>query len=147
MAKSSAIGVDQQKTAFPLGDESVARIVSGPFEAWLRCQAGILKAAQPATIGWIERRRAGVTATLDAIERLALCKDWEEAASIHRQWIEESMKRFDTELHAFSDHALAIAEEAMSATRDAAQSSADVVALAIQPVQRAAANHPVDAAA
>ena len=147
MAKTSTIDIDQQKSAVPFGDESVARIVSGPFEAWLRCQAGILRAAQPATAGWIERRRAGATAMLDAIERLALCKDWEEAAAIHRRWIEDSMKRFDIELHAFSDHALAIAEETMSATRDAAHSSADVVALAIQPVQRAAATHPVDAAA
>lgn len=147
MAKTSTIGIDQQKPAFPFGDELVARIVSGPLEAWLRCQAGILKAVQPATAGWIERRRAGTAATLDTIERLALCKDWEEAASIHRQWIEESMKRFDAELHAFSDHALAIAEETMSATREAAQSSADVVALVIQPAQRAATNHPVDAAA
>jgi hypothetical protein len=48
-----------------------------------------------------------------------------------------------------ADQALAVSQEAMSATRYAAQTSAEVVALAIQPVQRAAdeQQRPVDAAA
>lgn len=155
MARPSKIGSDERiggmeaAAAIPFGDESVTRVVTWPIEAWLRCQAGILKAAQPVTAGWIERRREGATAALETFERLVLCKDWEEAASIQRNWIEESMKRLDSDLHAFSDQALAIAQEAMSATRYAAQSSSDVVALAIKPVQRAAADvqQRVDAAA
>lgn len=155
MARAAKIGTDdgtggkEAAAPFPFYDESITRIVGWPVEAWLRCQAGILKAAQPVTIGWIERRRAGATAALETFERLALCKDWEEAASIQRNWIEETMQRFDSDLHAFSEQALAIAQEAMSATRYAAQSSSDVVALAIKPVQRAAAEvqQRVDAAA
>jgi len=154
MAKAAKSGIDEKATAtFPFPDETVTHMVSWPVEAWLRCQAGILKAAQPATTGWLERRRAGATAALEAVERLALCRDWQEAASIHRGWVEESMKRLDSDLQAFGEQALTIAQEAMSATRFVAQSSAEVVALAIQPAQRAAAEQQqqqpprVDAAA
>jgi hypothetical protein len=57
------------------------------------------------------------------------------------------MKRLDSDFSAFADQALAVSREKMSATRYAAESSADVVALAIQPAQRATEQPPVDAAA
>jgi hypothetical protein len=132
---------------FPFYDESITRFASWPVEAWLRCQAGFLKAAEPAATGWIERRRAAVNASLDALARLSSCGDLQEAAAIQRNWLEESMKRFDSDLHALADQALAISQEAMSATRYAAQTSAEVVALAVQPTQRNTAEPPIDAAA
>lgn len=153
MAKIAKTAIEEKMAAaFPFPDETVTHMVSWPVEAWLRCQAGILRAAQPVATGWIERRREGATATLETVERLALCRDWQEAASIQRNWVEETMKRLDSDLRAFGEQALTIAQEAMSATRFAAQSSADVVALAIQPAQRAAAEQQqqqqrVDAAA
>ena len=154
MARAAKTVIEEKMAAtFPYPDETVTRMVSGPVEAWLRCQAGILKAVQPLATGWIERRRAGATAALETVERLALCRDWQEAAAIQRSWVEESMKRLDSDLQAFGEQALTIAQEAMSATRFAAQSSAEVVALAIQPAQRAAAEQQqqqqprVDAAA
>ena len=153
MARTQKLGVDDRAesasdaaTRLPLFDSSVARMLSWPVEAWLRCQAGMLRASEPATTGWLERRRAAATATLQTIERLASCSDLKEIASIQRSWLEDSMKRFDSDLHALADQALAISQEAMSATRYAAQSSADVVALATLPVQRAT-EQPVDAAA
>jgi len=98
--------------------------------------------------GWLERRYAATTSTLDTLERLANCNDFKEAASIQRSWFEDSMKRLDSDLHAFADQALAFSHEAMSATRYAAQTSADVVALATQPAQRTTEPQPpVDAAA
>lgn len=155
MAKAQKIGTESRpemaETAFRfpfLVDGSVARMVSWPIEAWLRCQAGMLKAAEPAATGWIERRRAAATSTLDTIERLAGCSDLQEVASIQRSWFEDSMKRLDSDLHALADQALALSQEAMSATRYVAQTSAEVVALAIQPPQRGAEqSQPVDAAA
>jgi hypothetical protein len=131
----------------PLFDGSMARMLSWPVEAWLRAQAGILKASEPVATGWLERRCAAATATLETIERLSHCNDLKEAASIQRGWFEGSMKRLDSDLNAFADQALAVSREAMSATRYAAQSSAEVAALAIQPAQRAAERPPVDAAA
>jgi hypothetical protein len=154
MARGQKIGMDQrvenavEATAqFPFFDGSVARMLSWPVEAWLRAQAGILQASQPVATGWLERRQAAATATLDTLERLANCNDLKEAASIQRSWFEDSMKRLDSDLHAFADQALAVSREAMSATRSAAQTSADVVALAIQPAQRATEHPAVDAAA
>ncbi|HEX3970730.1 MAG TPA: hypothetical protein VHX19_05380 [Stellaceae bacterium] len=131
----------------PFFDGSMARMMSWPVEAWLRAQAGILQASAPVTTGWLERRREAATATLETLERLANCHDLKEAAAIQRGWFEASMKRLDSDLDAFTGQALAVSREAMSATRYAAQSSADVVALAIQPAPRAAAQTPVDAAA
>lgn len=154
MARSQKIGTDGRVESsadtalrLPFFDSSVARMMSWPVEAWLRCQAGMLKAAEPAATGWIERRRAAATATIETLERLAGCSDFQEAASIQRSWFEDSMKRLDSDIHALADQALAISQEAMSATRYAAQTSAEVVALAIQPVQRATEQQPVDAAA
>lgn len=155
MARGQKIGMDdrlenaaEMAPRFPFFDGSIARMMGWPVEAWLRAQAGILQASQPVATGWFERRRAAATATLDTLERLANCNDFKEAASIQRSWFEDSMKRFDLDMHAFADQALAVSREAMSATRYAAQTSADVVALAIQPVQqRTPEPPPVDAAA
>jgi Phasin protein len=154
MARGQKIGIDERvestmeaASRLPLFDGSVARMMSWPVEAWLRAQAEILKASEPVATGWLERRRAAATATLDTIERLAHCNDLKEAAAIQRGWFEESMKRLDSDFNAFADQALAVSHETISATRYAAQTSADVVALAIQPVQRAAEQRPVDAAA
>jgi hypothetical protein len=154
MARGQKVGMDDRVESaaeavsrLPFFDGSVARMLGWPVEAWLRAQAGILQASQPLATGWFERRQAAAAATLDTIERLANCNDLKEAASIQRSWVEDSMKRFDSDLHAFADQALAVSREAMSATRYAAQTSADVVALAIQPVQRAGEHPAVDAAA
>jgi hypothetical protein len=154
MARGQKIGIDERvesamesASQLPFLDGSVARMLCWPVEAWLRAQAGILKASEPVATGWLERRCAATTATLDTIERLAHCNDLKEAAAIQRGWLEESMKRLDSDFSAFADHALAVSRETMSATRYAAESSADVVALAIQPAQRATEQPPVDAAA
>jgi hypothetical protein len=154
MAQGQKTGIDERGenvmaavSQMPFFDGSVARMLSWPVEAWLRAQAGILKASEPVASGWLERRRAAATATLDTLERLANCRDFNEAAAIQRGWFEESMKRLDSDLDAFTDQALAVSREAMSATRYAAQTSADVVALAIQPAQRPAEQSTVDAAA
>src|SRR5690348_15960496 len=155
MARGQKIGMDDRvenaveaAARFPFFDASIARMIGWPVEAWLRAQAGILQASQPVATGWLERRRAAATATLDTLERLANCSDLKEAASIQRSWFEDSMKRLDSDLHAFADQALAFSREAMSATRYAAQTSTDVVALATQPAQRTTEPQPpVDAAA
>ncbi len=153
MARGQKIGIDErvestmEAASQPFFDGSVAYMLSWPVEAWLRAQAGILKASEPVATGWLERRCAAATSTLDTIERLAHCNDLKEAASIQRSWFEESMKRLDTDFNAFADQALAVSRETMSATRSVAQSSADVVAFAIQPAQRATEQPPVDAAA
>jgi hypothetical protein len=107
----------------PIFEESMTAIISWPIEAWLRCQAGMLEAAAPVANDWIERRRQGADAALTAFARLVACGDLQEAASVHREWLEGSMKRLD--LHAIADHAVAMSHEAVTATRYAAQSSSE----------------------
>ncbi len=118
-------------------DSSVTRMIGWPVEAWLRCQANMLKAAEPAAAGWIERRRDGANAVLNTFEKLAKCNDLQEAVSIHRDWFEGTMRRLDSDLHAIADQAVALSQEAMAATRYAAQTSTEIVGLAAQIPARA----------
>lgn len=120
----------------PPADMSVTAMIGWPMEAWLRCQAAMIDAAQPVAAGWIERRREGATAALDAFARLASCGDLQEAASIQREWLEGTMKRLDADLHAIADHTAAVSQEALSATRFAAQSTTEAASRAIAPAFR-----------
>jgi len=115
-------------------DPSMAEMIGWPIDAWLRCQAAALDAAQAVAAGWIERRREAATAALDTFARLSQCSDLQEAAAIHREWIEGTMKRLDADLHAIADHAIAVTNEAVSATRFAAQTSSEAMSHAVSPV-------------
>lgn len=123
-------GVTASGAETPSLDISITRMIGWPVEAWLRCQAGMLKAAEPAATGWIERRREGANAVFSTFEKLAKCGDLQEAVSIHRDWFEGTMRRLDSDLHAFADQAVALSHEAMAATRYAAQTSSEIVGLA-----------------
>jgi hypothetical protein len=120
----------------PSIDGSITRMIGWPVEAWLRCQEGVLKAAEPAATGWIERRREGAYAVFSTFEKLAKCSDLQEAASIQRDWLEGTMRRLDSDLHAFADQAVALSHEAMAATRYAAQTSTEIVNLTAQAASR-----------
>lgn len=126
-------------------DELLVRLMGWPVETFLRCQAGLLKAVEPATNGWIERRREAAHAALDTFERLSKCNDLQQAASIYREWVEGAMRRLDSDVHALADQAVAVSHEAMAATRSAAQSSSDMAGLATQGAVRAL--EPVEQAA
>ncbi len=111
-------------------DGSITRMIRWPVEAWLRCQAGMLKATEPAATGWFERRREGANAVLSTFEKLAKCSDLQEAVSIQRDWFEGTLRRLDSDLHAIADQAVALSQEAMAVTRYAAQTSSEIVGLA-----------------
>lgn len=118
--RPDAVGEAPAREA-PVFDDRVTQMFGWPVEVWLRCQTGLLDIAQPAAAGWIERRRDAANAAIDTFEKLSRCSDLREAASIHRAWFEGTMKQIDSELHAFTDQAVAFSREAMSATRYAAQ--------------------------
>ena len=117
-------------------ETSLDTMIGWPIDAWLRCQVAVINAAQPVAAGWIERRREGATAALDTFARLASCSDLQEAASIHREWLEGTMRRLDADFHAIADHAVAVSNEAVTATRYAAQSSSEAMSRAAAPVFR-----------
>src|SRR6185437_16810832 len=97
MARGQKIGMEDRvesaveaASRLPFFDSSDLRMLNWPVEAWLRAQAGMLQASQPVATGWLERRYAATTSTLDTLERLANCNDFKEAASIQRSWFEDS---------------------------------------------------------
>jgi len=120
----------------PSFDGSITRVIGWPVEAWLRCQEAVLKATEPAATGWIERRREGANAVLSTFEKLAKCGDLQEVASIHRDWLEGTMRRLDSDLHALADQAVALSHEAVAATRYVAQTSTDILSLTAQAAAR-----------
>ena len=121
----------------PFFDNSITRMMGLPVEVWLRAQTGLLKAVEPVATGWIERRREAATAALDALEKLSRCNDLQELCSVQRDWFEATIRRFDTDLHALADHAVALSQEAMSATRYATQTSSEMAGLAMQTAKQA----------
>jgi hypothetical protein len=133
---ASASKIETQPNQFLFFDSSIARMMGWPVEVWLRTQTNMLKAVQPVATGWIERRREAATAALDTFEKLAQCNDLQEAAAIQRDWFEGQMRRLDTDLHALADHAVAISQEAMSATRFAAHTSSEMAGRAMQTARQ-----------
>jgi len=122
----------------PFFDSSITRMMGLPVEVWLRAQTGLLKAVEPVAMGWIERRREAATAALDTFEKMSHCNDLQELCAVQRDWFEAAMRRFDTDFHALADQALALSQEAMSATRYAAQTSSEMTGLAMQTAKQAA---------
>ena len=97
-----------------------------PTAAKLQNDAASAETSLATMIGW----------PIDAFARLASCSDLQEAASIHREWLEGTMRRLDADLHAIADHAVAVSNEAVTATRYAAQSSSEAMSRAAAPVFR-----------
>ena len=126
-------------------ETSFTRMVGWPVELWLRTQAGIFKAIEPMATGWIERQSEAVTAAFDTVEKLAHCNDLNEVATVQRNWLEGSMRRLDANLHALADQAVALSQEAVSATRYAAQSSSEMAGVAMPPAARQ--EHAIEQAA
>jgi len=104
----------------------ITRMVAGPMEAWLQWQADTLKAAEPVMKGWLERRRDATAATLETIERLGRCGDLGEAALIQGEWIDGAMKRLNADIQTLTDHAMTLSQEAVTVTRRAAHSAAEM---------------------
>lgn len=105
-------------------DGSITEMVARPFEVWLRWQSDLLKVAEPAAMSWLERRRDGTTAALDALQRLARCTDIAEAAAIQRDWVDGMLKRLTSEITAFTEQTVALSQEAVAVTRSATQPAA-----------------------
>lgn len=93
---------------------SITQMMARPFEIWLRWQADMVKAAEPVTAGWLERRREAAAAALEAVEQLASCSptDLGRAAAIQREWLDGAMKRWNLDMEALTAHAAALAQEA-----------------------------------
>jgi hypothetical protein len=125
-------------------DGSIAQLVTRPLEICLRLQADLLKSAQPLTMDWLERRREGTDAALEALYKLTRCTDLAEAASVQREWFDGAVKRLNSDVAALTEQLIARSEEAVAATRNAAQPPSEAISTG-QP--RAVDKRPQSAAA
>jgi hypothetical protein len=103
-------------------DGSMTQMCTRPFEAWLRWQADMLKAAEPVAMGWFERQRGATHMALETIEKLSHCGDLNEAVSIQREWFDGAMKRLTADFETLTEQATSLSRDAVAATRNAAQS-------------------------
>ena len=106
-------------------DGSVTQMMARPFEIWLRWHNDLLKAVEPVTVGWLERRRESAGAALEALEKLVRCTDLGEAASIQRDWIDGAVKRLNSDIAALTEQTMALSQEAVAVTRYATQPLAE----------------------
>jgi hypothetical protein len=126
-------------------DVHMARMMARPFEMWLRYQADMLRAVEPATLGWLQRQRESADAGLQMLTRLAACSDVQETAAIQREWLDGMVKRFSADFRAVAEQAVALSQEAVSATHHAAQTATETGTPVFQaadqkerPIERAA---------
>ena len=76
------------------------RLAAWPLEIWLQWQGEMLKAAAPAAADWFARRREGTEAALKTLDRLTACGDFQEAAKLQRDWVENETKRLEADARA-----------------------------------------------
>ena len=109
-----------------------------PLDQWLRWQAELLKAAGPSLNGFLVRRGEGLSAGLRAGEKLAACRDLNEALAIQSEWIDGAMQRLDLDIQAVGEHALALSRSTAGATQRAAQAATELATRGVEQVLRAA---------
>lgn len=114
----------------------LTRLTAWPVEMWFRTQTGVLDAVEPMAKAWLERGRSATTATVETMEKLARCRDLDEAVAIQRAWVEGSIQRLNDDLRSFADQAVALSGHAMSVTRETAQTSSDLVGSAMRNFAR-----------
>jgi hypothetical protein len=120
----------KQHSTVPTGTMTTAESdglpsLAWPLEHWLQFQADLFRAAQPALLGWVDRRCEGSEAALQAFAGLATCQDLGQAMSIQSEWLSASMKRLESDLQAAAEQALAVGQCTTGATQRAAQTTRD----------------------
>ncbi len=111
--------------AAPSGGSDEAAGFVTPFERLLEFQAELFRTGEPGVIGWIERSGENAGAALNTLAKLACCRDLGEAAAIHADWVETSLKRLDREVQALLAHSQVVTQCATRAGRQAAEATGD----------------------
>ena len=109
----------------PQVNGEATRMAVLPVSLWLQWQADLWKAVSPASAEWIKRRQEAVAETLQTVEKLAGCKDMTEAAEIQRAWLENEMRRLESDMRMLGAQASALPEQFAEVGRRAASASGD----------------------
>ena len=116
--------------SFPMSDPRALRMFTRPLEQILQLQAEMLRASEPALTSWIKRQSESVDSALKVLEQLASCRDMNEAATIQRDWAEEQMKRWSSDLQTATEQAMSLSQTGMNAARQAAELTTEMASFA-----------------
>jgi hypothetical protein len=108
---------------FPAFNGIAARMVLWPVETWLQFQSDALNAVAPAAAEWMERRREGTAAAIEAIERLSQSKDVQEAAKVQSDWMKDETKRLEADVRAMADQSAIFVRVMEKASRSGAKAT------------------------
>ena len=128
-----AIKIAKTKPRSPTADTHASAVgpqdlpsMNWPVEQWLQFQAELLKATTPGLTDWLNRRFEGLTAALQAVEKLATCREIGEAVAIHAEWLDGTIKRLDLDSQGLIAQALAVSQCTAGATRQIAQTTTEI---------------------
>ena len=111
-----------------------------PMEFWLRYETDMLKALEPLAANWLQRRREGLEAAVQAFERIAGASTLAEAAAERHAWIDSTMQRLAEDLKEMSGPAMVWSERAVAAVREASHVSAEASRWNVRRDEKAAAS-------
>lgn len=115
-------------SAFPAFNGSTARLMLWPLQTWLQLQSDALNTVAPAAAEWMNRRREGTAAAIEAIERLSKSKDVQEAAKVQSDWMKEETKRLEADVRAVTDQTALFVRVMETASRLGAEATSKVAA-------------------
>mgnify|MGYP003393665302 CR=1 FL=1 len=80
-------------------------------ESFWRAQERALDHLDSMTKDWLNRRRQGTQAALDAAHKLCGCKDPSEASSVYGAWMTGSAERMADDARAFSERMMKLMQD------------------------------------
>lgn len=111
-----------------------------PMEFWLRYQSDMLKALEPLAGHWLQRRREGLEAAVNAVERIAAAPNLADGIAAQHAWIDGAMQRLGADLKEMSGPAMLWSERAVAAVREVSHVSAEATRWNVRRDEKAAAS-------
>jgi Phasin protein len=107
-------------------DAEVRRVALQQAETFWRAQERALDHLDTMIQEWLNRRRQGTQAALEAAQKLCGCKDPNEASSVYGAWMTGSAERLADDARAFSERMMRMMQDlAEAASAPSANAAAD----------------------
>jgi Phasin protein len=105
---------------FPFGSP-VAEIFARGADQWFATQAALLADVDALTHAWLHRRREGVDATQQTIQKITGCQHPGEMLQIQQEWVSGAFRRAAEDIEAFNTSIAAITKRATTDLEKAAR--------------------------